>query len=356
MPMLYGEGRKAFQRLQGEIIRISTDLSIFAWKISVPSPSWARGAPVACSILASRATDFAESGNFLTVKFNSTNDFSISNRGIKFHTSLAWQQLQNAQGTRIVMEVCQSHVGYALGIRLRKSGDSQLVREDPWTLVEDVSKSYRTDRIRTMYVLTRMPPPHSSMCSLQDLVLRTRSQIFQIVLPPELYVSDVYTWSRWDETDQVFFVSDNLNLDYAGVRIYSTYRDSMGVEVKFNLMLYGWGWGGSHPTFTLVPWNSSPNIKEFNDMLEEGGNDRTAIEHNSKYFKIDVSLSARIPLANQKALQVDCTPQRVTDETKCRAPFWQLVLSMEEVQNLPLRESTSRRKIFNRRSRSKDIF
>ncbi|KAI6135427.1 heterokaryon incompatibility protein-domain-containing protein, partial [Pisolithus croceorrhizus] len=31
MPMLYGEGKKAFQRLQLEIIRTSTDHSIFAW-------------------------------------------------------------------------------------------------------------------------------------------------------------------------------------------------------------------------------------------------------------------------------------------------------------------------------------
>ncbi|KAI5998206.1 heterokaryon incompatibility protein-domain-containing protein, partial [Pisolithus albus] len=31
MPMLYGEGGKAFQRLQLEIIRISSDHSIFAW-------------------------------------------------------------------------------------------------------------------------------------------------------------------------------------------------------------------------------------------------------------------------------------------------------------------------------------
>ncbi|KAI6106435.1 heterokaryon incompatibility protein-domain-containing protein, partial [Pisolithus croceorrhizus] len=31
MPMLYGEGKKAFQRLQLEIIRTSTDQSIFAW-------------------------------------------------------------------------------------------------------------------------------------------------------------------------------------------------------------------------------------------------------------------------------------------------------------------------------------
>ena len=31
MPMLYGEGKKAFHRLQLEVIRVSDDLSIFAW-------------------------------------------------------------------------------------------------------------------------------------------------------------------------------------------------------------------------------------------------------------------------------------------------------------------------------------
>ena len=32
MPMLYGEKEKAFQRLQEEIIKTSTDQSIFAWE------------------------------------------------------------------------------------------------------------------------------------------------------------------------------------------------------------------------------------------------------------------------------------------------------------------------------------
>ncbi|KAI6038844.1 heterokaryon incompatibility protein-domain-containing protein [Pisolithus marmoratus] len=39
MPMLYGEGRKAFQRLQLEIIRVSSDHTIFAWPYEDP---WCR--------------------------------------------------------------------------------------------------------------------------------------------------------------------------------------------------------------------------------------------------------------------------------------------------------------------------
>jgi hypothetical protein len=36
MPMLYGEGQRAFRRLQEEILRSSTDLSIFAWELREP--------------------------------------------------------------------------------------------------------------------------------------------------------------------------------------------------------------------------------------------------------------------------------------------------------------------------------
>ena len=34
MPLIYGKGSKAFLRLQEEIIRQSTDMSVFAWKES----------------------------------------------------------------------------------------------------------------------------------------------------------------------------------------------------------------------------------------------------------------------------------------------------------------------------------
>nr|OQO18522.1 hypothetical protein B0A51_12213 [Rachicladosporium sp. CCFEE 5018] len=45
MPLLYGEGQNAFQRVQHEIIRTHVDLSIFAWGIHLQQPDH-------CSILA----------------------------------------------------------------------------------------------------------------------------------------------------------------------------------------------------------------------------------------------------------------------------------------------------------------
>ena len=43
MPMLYGEGEKAFQRLQGQIIRTSNDDSIFSWEEMDATPATYRG-------------------------------------------------------------------------------------------------------------------------------------------------------------------------------------------------------------------------------------------------------------------------------------------------------------------------
>jgi hypothetical protein len=54
MPMLYGEGAKAFTRLQEEILRTTDDQTIFAWR-SDPSPGYKN------SFLASHPSAFAES-------------------------------------------------------------------------------------------------------------------------------------------------------------------------------------------------------------------------------------------------------------------------------------------------------
>ncbi|KAI5995882.1 heterokaryon incompatibility protein-domain-containing protein [Pisolithus albus] len=59
MPMLYGEGGKAFQRLQLEIIRVSDDHSLFAWDPLVPRTG---------SVLAENPDDFRDCGHIEKVE------------------------------------------------------------------------------------------------------------------------------------------------------------------------------------------------------------------------------------------------------------------------------------------------
>jgi hypothetical protein len=85
MPMLYGEGTKAFLRLQEEIIKQSPDMSIFAWRRpeSKLAFDWHAG------ILASSPQDFQGMRDIIP---NWTRiqipEFSVSNRGMKFDLQL----------------------------------------------------------------------------------------------------------------------------------------------------------------------------------------------------------------------------------------------------------------------------
>lgn len=62
MPLLYGEGWRAFRRLQEEILKNSADQTIFAWRMgwsSAPNQNLSRG------ILASFPADFRDSGRII---------------------------------------------------------------------------------------------------------------------------------------------------------------------------------------------------------------------------------------------------------------------------------------------------
>ncbi|KAF2186621.1 HET-domain-containing protein [Zopfia rhizophila CBS 207.26] len=82
MPLLYGEGDNAFQRLQEEIARNSNDLSLFAWTTNSPEPQY-RG------IFAKSPEEFRFSNISIdeALAFSDI-DFTISNRGIQMTSTL----------------------------------------------------------------------------------------------------------------------------------------------------------------------------------------------------------------------------------------------------------------------------
>jgi hypothetical protein len=88
MPMLYGEGAKAFRRLQEEIIKTTPDMSIFAWRAVPDSGQEYTG------ILAQSPKDFAEStrlGPTVAASFLDA-ELEISNMGIRFNLPCGFDQ------------------------------------------------------------------------------------------------------------------------------------------------------------------------------------------------------------------------------------------------------------------------
>ncbi|CAJ2501622.1 Uu.00g044750.m01.CDS01 [Anthostomella pinea] len=77
MPLLYGEGSKAFLRLQEELIRVSNDHTIFCWNWieSIVPPDWA-------SMLSPAPAVFEGCGHFVPAESDSISTFSMTNSGL----------------------------------------------------------------------------------------------------------------------------------------------------------------------------------------------------------------------------------------------------------------------------------
>jgi hypothetical protein len=91
MPLLYGEGRYAFRRLQEEIIKNSRDQSIFAWR----EPPWSEapdelGTGRFPGVLAESPEYFSDCGCILFDPAFATNDglYAITNSGVQLDASL----------------------------------------------------------------------------------------------------------------------------------------------------------------------------------------------------------------------------------------------------------------------------
>jgi hypothetical protein len=78
MPVLYGEGvKKAFARLQEEIMKDSDDQSLFAWTQSSVEPTTLRG------LLADSPAGFAFSGTIVPIRGGKSNSFSTMNAAVR---------------------------------------------------------------------------------------------------------------------------------------------------------------------------------------------------------------------------------------------------------------------------------
>ncbi|KAI3325630.1 heterokaryon incompatibility protein-domain-containing protein [Xylariaceae sp. AK1471] len=83
LPMIYGEGQKAFMRLQEEIAKDSCDLSLFAWQQLDTSQDYQ-------GIMASSVSDFSNCRG-LKHRIKNTvlsNEFALTNRGLRTETTL----------------------------------------------------------------------------------------------------------------------------------------------------------------------------------------------------------------------------------------------------------------------------
>ncbi|RSL55351.1 hypothetical protein CEP54_009397 [Fusarium duplospermum] len=86
MPMMYGEGSKAFTRLQEEIVKETTDLSVFAWKVQEETGTSSQDFR---GILAQSPAEFAHCRKLRRApNIRQGHVFTMTNRGLRLETYL----------------------------------------------------------------------------------------------------------------------------------------------------------------------------------------------------------------------------------------------------------------------------
>ncbi|CZR67067.1 uncharacterized protein PAC_16966 [Phialocephala subalpina] len=167
MPMLYGEGERAFIRLQEEIMRVSDDHSLFAWRSTEDHGG----------ILANSPAAFANSGNIIPVSpaYAASSPPTLSSRGI--HLSLRFiNDGQQGRGLAILhcTEIRKERMRLALHLRDVFLTNEDFVREQSTTLklidMEDINPSQHP--LTSLYVRQWHPTRNRNWEGMEKCVLK----------------------------------------------------------------------------------------------------------------------------------------------------------------------------------------
>ena len=140
MPLLYGEGSKAFTRLQHEIVKISDDESIFAWEDSSVLESGA---------FARSPSAFRESGDLVNVKFPHLErpPYTVTHRGLAIELALVENQTMDTDGVKIFTASLQcafvKDLAFPVSIQLMSINNKDMIRTSPHTLIFDYRKPHQ---------------------------------------------------------------------------------------------------------------------------------------------------------------------------------------------------------------------
>jgi hypothetical protein len=173
MAMLYGEGDKAFLRLQEEIIKTSIDMSIFAWTALPGHPQQHTG------IMAQSPAQFRNAQSLRPQQHTlfDVREYSITNRGIRFNIPALW----SSELGHYILPVFHSQPNknnlYSQGICLRKIGRDLYARALPRQLASMPDRGSST----SLQVVRTLSSYQSSAIT---------ENVLEILTPKDLYGPD----------------------------------------------------------------------------------------------------------------------------------------------------------------------
>jgi hypothetical protein len=182
MPMLYGEGERAFHRLQLEIIRQTNDHSVFAWE------------PVhtgyqTTTILAPSLTCFEKSAGFRPVARKRSLDastYETTNNGLR--ATLAVIRIDH--GRLIALLDCEAESGNTIGVWLEATANGKYQRLPGSKLARVSADETEEAEFLSMYLVVRNEHGDKESNRLYEMV------IGDLLANRELYVNGITVSTR----------------------------------------------------------------------------------------------------------------------------------------------------------------
>lgn len=131
MPLLYGEGKKAFIRLQEEILKETADHSLLAWKLDVSTTN-RFGGPDFVGVLAQSPRNFIRSANVIPFFGHDSRDqpCMMTSRGLRMDVQLVSPKKIGDREIRIALLNCHLEHDYSdiLGLTLKHVAHNVYIR------------------------------------------------------------------------------------------------------------------------------------------------------------------------------------------------------------------------------------
>jgi hypothetical protein len=313
MSLLYGEEDRAFIRLQEEIMKDSSDMTLFVWKFDDSGYT---------GLLAKSPADFADCRHYTQSHAKSIRQpFSMTNLGLSIQLPMIPWTLdvylalldceENGKKERqvgIFLEMLPEHGQYAR-VRAKVAGEDRHVFDPKELLLQPRHSQYRTARIRQR----KIGFARDTVDPLYGFWIRTLPS--KASLFGEL--NDVTAWHGWKLKERILEIPDG-SWGTAGILWFAGDMLKLGLDRDFNPVLTIWGrWRYSWPRtrdslnqyYKGKPLSNAwiDEVPEQDDTVVKGSNRTGLLFEPENRYSIKSSIKIMMELVEGRPMWVvDC--------------------------------------------------
>ncbi|OAG09555.1 uncharacterized protein CC84DRAFT_1137308 [Paraphaeosphaeria sporulosa] len=231
MPLLYGEGEKAFIRLQEEILKTTDDYSLFAWRV-VTSDSGSASKSVYRGLLARSPLEFRHCSS--VERENTTCTLPMSATAIGLHLELEFLNDPKDRTRFLVLIRCNNSLNQRLAIYLKCiDGAHQYARVEAGSLIP--IDNWPTGQPRSIYIRQKLNIPRDFF-AIEMRCIRIQRRFEHHSVSPTVKISSVFPPLAWNPRIHELSIP-STTLEFFAVLFLRAQSSPYGASTHFQIVV-----------------------------------------------------------------------------------------------------------------------